>query len=69
MRDVLDGVTCMARALGPYKVSKWNQFLSAYLCRGGDGLGIDDEGEAHYLIDVAFMRQQMHRPPNHVRIR
>jgi hypothetical protein len=58
MRDVLDAVTCMTRALreryGARDAEEWIAFCQRAFAEEGMANSIDDAGEAHYVVDVAF---------------
>ncbi len=60
MRDVLDGITCMASALrdqaygGEADVRSWIEFCQRAFTEEGMAYRIDVYGEAHYQIDVVF---------------
>jgi hypothetical protein len=54
MRDVLDGVTCMATVLEGTGRQYWIEFCQRAFAEEGMAYRIDDEGEAHYAVDPAF---------------
>jgi hypothetical protein len=56
MRDLLDAVTCMATAIRSAgdPPRGWIQFCQRVFAEEGMAYRIDDDAEAHYVIDVAF---------------
>lgn len=58
MRDLLDAVTCMADAFlsegFPASSEKWVGFCKRVFAEEGMAYRIDDNGEAHYVVDAAF---------------
>ena len=55
-RDVLDGVTCMSRALrlSHADPGKWIAFCQRAFDEEGVAYAVDNGGDVHYRVDVAF---------------
>jgi hypothetical protein len=57
MRDVLDGVTCMAAALHRQysnDMRNWIEFCQRAFTEEGMAYRVDDDGTVHYVVDTAF---------------
>jgi hypothetical protein len=55
-RDVLDAVTCVARAIQLTRdnAAQWISFCKRAFDEEGMAYSVDDRGEVHYRVDVAF---------------